>query len=217
MSAIKSYQIAERFISPQGEGVYTGTMMAFIRFAGCSVGKKICQHCDTDFENMLPWQGGGLFNDGALASWVSASHVLHVCLTGGEPLDQPELQTLVERFTNLGLIVHIETSGTIKYLDFLSQDRVWMTMSPKPGWLKENYTPTHEFKVIVNGLGNGPGWPTLADAIEIERTTLKPVFLQPRNLKTEVHRDNLMLVEDIVRQHPQLRLSIQTHKLLRVR
>ena len=38
---MKKYPIAEIFTSPQGEGLYTGTLMTFIRFAGCSVGKKM--------------------------------------------------------------------------------------------------------------------------------------------------------------------------------
>lgn len=36
----RTYPIAERFVSPQGEGVWTGTIMAFIRLAGCTVGRK---------------------------------------------------------------------------------------------------------------------------------------------------------------------------------
>lgn len=36
----KKYPIAEIFTSPQGEGVYTGTSMTFIRLAGCTVGRK---------------------------------------------------------------------------------------------------------------------------------------------------------------------------------
>lgn len=38
---MKKYPIAEIFNSPQGEGLYAGTMMTFIRTAGCSVGKKL--------------------------------------------------------------------------------------------------------------------------------------------------------------------------------
>lgn len=37
----KLLPIAEIFTSPQGEGLYTGTLMTFVRLAGCSVGKSI--------------------------------------------------------------------------------------------------------------------------------------------------------------------------------
>jgi organic radical activating enzyme len=39
----KKYGIAETFTSLQGEGLYTGTIMHFIRFSGCSVGKKLTE------------------------------------------------------------------------------------------------------------------------------------------------------------------------------
>ena len=39
MTEEKKYPISEIFTSPQGEGLYAGTLMTFIRLAGCSVGK----------------------------------------------------------------------------------------------------------------------------------------------------------------------------------
>jgi 7-carboxy-7-deazaguanine synthase len=35
----KTFPISEVFTSPQGEGLYAGQLMTFIRFAGCTVGK----------------------------------------------------------------------------------------------------------------------------------------------------------------------------------
>lgn len=217
-----SYQLAERFISQQGEGIYTGTLMGFLRFTGCSVGKKICQHCDTDFENMDPWKGGGPLTLTGIQDWVTENKLRHVCFTGGEPLDQPNLEPLTEALIDLETMIHVETSGTVKYPDWLSHDRIWITMSPKPGYLVENFTPTHEFKIIVSGLGVGnlpPGtkWPTIEDALFIAENYRKPVFLQPRNKKYEVDFEALRVVQDLVRTHPQLRMSIQLHKLLKVR
>src|SRR5678815_821218 len=112
------YQIAEKFKSLQGEGVYAGTPMAFIRFVGCSVGKKICQHCDTVFEQTLPWQGGGEFTPEELINW--AYPYKHICLTGGEPLDQDRLPLMQQEWGDPDGTgykydkrkFHIETSGT---------------------------------------------------------------------------------------------------------
>ena len=39
MTEEKKYPISEIFTSPQGEGLYAGTLMTFIRLAGCSVAK----------------------------------------------------------------------------------------------------------------------------------------------------------------------------------
>jgi len=216
-----SFQVAERFISEQGEGIYTGTLMGFIRFTGCSVSKKVCHHCDTDFDHMDPWKGGGPLRQSDLIEWAVKADLRHIALTGGEPFDQPNLQELVEGFTTADGMgpfqVHIETSGTIKLPDWTSADNVWVTMSPKPGWLRENITPAKEIKVIVGGLGNGPGWPTIDDALFFANECGKPTFLQPRNKKFDVDYENLRIVQDLIRQHPELRLSIQLHKILRVR
>jgi len=52
MVSAKRYPFAERFQAPQGEGHYTGTVFAFARLVGCSVGQKVCTHCDTEFNLM---------------------------------------------------------------------------------------------------------------------------------------------------------------------
>lgn len=201
-----TYHLAERFKSLQGEGNYVGTPMAFIRFVGCSVGKTICQHCDTAFEGEYEHLGGGEYTPEQLAEW--AKDVKHVCLTGGEPLDQD-----LEPFWRWHQKVHIETSGTVFYG---IPSHVYVCVSPKPGYREDMIERADEVKVIVPGLGNGKGWPNVAQAVTwADRGKL--VFLQPRNARWEVDFNNLRVCEELVRQHPNLRLSTQLHKILKVR
>lgn len=227
-----TYKIAEKFKSIQGEGVYAGTPMAFIRFVGCSVGKKICQHCDTDFDREMNWRGGGEFTPVQLLMWARPYD--HICLTGGEPFDQ-DLDEILGMGANLGLTLHIETSGTLLNNEALNQFRsnVWICVSPKPGFLEEMIERADEVKVIVPGLGSneslpfrtlntGTGstnerlyWPTIEDALRWAQNG-KVVFLQPRNAKFDVDQNNLRLCQDIITEHPQLRLSVQMHKILKV-
>jgi organic radical activating enzyme len=223
---MNEYAVSEIFTSLQGEGLYTGTPMTFIRFAGCSVGKKTCQYCDTDFEKAYPWKGGGMFTTQALASRVPGPHV---CLTGGEPMDQdlyPLLGALRSKY------IHIETSGTV-FPDWMhTQERIfsespghrtlaglriwlWITVSPKPGYLPAMLEEADELKVIVPGLGVGEGWMNLEEALRWANR--KPVFLQPRNSKHEIDQLNLQLTEELVLENPTLRLSMQSHKVLKVR
>lgn len=206
-----TYQVAEKFKSLQGEGVYTGTPMAFIRFVGCSVGKRICNHCDTDFEKTLSWRGGGSFTGVELLEWAAPYE--HVCLTGGEPLDQ-DLEPLLELAVQRNVMLHVETSGT-KSLASLAEGNVWVCVSPKPGYLEESVSAADELKIIVPGLGNGEGWMTLTDAL-FWAIRGKVVFLQPRNGKFDVDKTNLTYVLDILKDHPELRLSVQMHKILKV-
>jgi len=240
-----TYQIAERFKSLQGEGVYAGTPMAFIRFVGCSVGKKICQHCDTVFERSLPWQGGGEYTAEELLAW--ASPYQHICLTGGEPFDLD-----FSEFIDRGPMLHVESSGTkvptwftTEELACLSQEeKLWLCISPKPGFDERMISIADEVKVIVPGLGSDESlealrqnsqkapvdgkppahpladrdtfrWPDVHDALRWAAVG-QTVFLQPRNARTEIDKTNLMIVMDLLKDHPQLRLSTQLHKILKV-
>lgn len=231
--------ISEKFKSVQGEGVYAGAPMAFIRTVGCSVGKKICQHCDTDFEAMHSWRGGGEFSPYDLIQWARPFE--RVCLTGGEPLDQPDalLVGLVQWMKHHYMVLHVETSGTKPLPEWLIQlqniDRAWVCVSPKPGWHEETVLQANEIKVIVPGLGDinpkvdshwlvhpfaeSDGilkrWPTLDDAKRWANLG-KTVFLQPRNQRHDIDANNLRIVQDLVVQHPNLRLSVQLHKILKV-
>jgi 7-carboxy-7-deazaguanine synthase len=214
------FPLAERFKSIQGEGVYTGTPMAFLRFVGCSVGKSICTHCDTDFEEMYTDLGGGLYTAEELAEWSKPHR--HVCFTGGEPLDrnlEGLFYALMHNHTTE--VVHIETSGT-RYLpqwlvEGQVEDRtVWLTVSPKPGYHMEAIRQADELKIILGGLGDGSGWPTIEQALQWEMPG-KPVFIQPRNYKLDIDNDQLLTAESVVNAYPSLRLSMQMHKVLRVR
>jgi organic radical activating enzyme len=237
------YPVAERFKAPQGEGMYAGAQMAFIRLVGCSVGKGICHACDTDFDRTYPDLGGGLYTVEELNAWVTATSERRVCITGGEPLDR-DLRPLLR----LEASVHVETSGTVhpNWLDpvkdpvrLLGQHAVgyvmpdttpdgdhriawrwmelWITVSPKPGYREEMVANVaDEIKVILGGLGDGDGWPTVDDALRWAASG-KVVYVQPRNERNEVDRTNLAHALEVVAQHPQLRLSPQIHKFVRTR
>jgi len=215
------FPIAERFKSIQGEGLFCGTPMAFIRFVGCSVGKEVCEACDADFDRMMPELGGGLFAPEELRDWVGDYR--YVCLTGGEPLDR-DLRPLLDV---LDAASHVETSGTRQpewlasrrpaFAEASARKPSWITVSPKPGfdepWMLEQ---ADEIKVILGGLGPGPGWPTVDDAARWAEAG-KLVYLQPRNLAETVAAGEMAAVVKTVLEHPKLRLSPQLHKYLSVR
>jgi 7-carboxy-7-deazaguanine synthase len=217
LSTKNLYSISEKFKSLQGEGVYAGTSMAFIRFAGCSVGKTVCHFCDTDFEERHSFRGGGKFSAAELADWTYGHK--HVCLTGGEPLNQ-DLSALWNRLLDQEQMVHIETSGTLHIPKWAEHHRCWVTVSPKPGWTPEAVARADEIKIIVPGLGERfdyttNGWPGLKQALDWAKTE-RPVFLQPRNGKFDIDKVNLKYCIDAIADHPELRLSVQMHKILGV-
>lgn len=224
------FPVAERFKAVQGEGVFTGTMMAFVRLVGCSVGQSVCTACDTDFDKSYPALGGGLYTVDELLDW--AHPVQRICLTGGEPLDR-DIRPILLAAKARRMVVHIETSGT-KLPDWLilHPDReanvlwgdseitpveVWVACSPKPGWLPSVVLRASELKVILGGLGDGPGWPTVSEAVAWHRDYGKVVYVQPRNHRLDVNMDNIAEALRVVEQHPGLRLSCQLHKFIRTR
>lgn len=214
------YPIAERFKAVQGEGLYAGTPMAFIRTVGCSVGHTVCTACDTQFDKTYPELGGGLYTVEELVAWVG--DYAHVCLTGGEPLDR-DLRPLI--FALGHRLCHVETSGTTRP-EWLGDDdgdhwsdtpvQLWVCVSPKPGYRDDIIALADEVKVIAGGLGDGPGWPTIEDAVRWADSG-KLVYVQQRNEVKTIDRRALDEVLGIVDRYPQLRLSCQLHKFLGVR
>ena len=226
-----NYPIAERFKAPQGEGLYTGTEMAFIRTVGCSVGQKVCTACDTDFDRMREDLGGGLYTPEQLVEW--AAPCKHVCITGGEPLDR-DLRPLLLACDRAKMITHIETSGTVhptwlgasygggKHPVQLADGswemmHLWVCVSPKPGYLDMMVDHVaDEIKVILGGLGDHLDWPTVEVALRWADKG-KLVYVQPRNERLDIDRRNLDEALEVVARYPQLRLSVQLHKFLRTR
>jgi organic radical activating enzyme len=210
------YPLAERFKAPQGEGLYAGVPMAFVRLVGCSVGQDVCTSCDTQFDRMDEAKGGGLYTADAIVGW--AGDYRHVCVTGGEPLDR-DLRGLLAACKAAGKQVHVETSGT-KPAGFWLADRlpkdVWVTVSPKPSFLPSMIDLADEVKVILGGLGDGPGWPTLEDAVRWADAG-KLVYIQPRNHRDTVDQQAMNEAVAVTDRHPQLRLSTQLHKYIRTR
>lgn len=99
-------RISETFTSIQGEAAATGALTHFIRLTGCPLR---CTFCDTEYA----FTGGQLRCVSELVAGAQASGVQHVCVTGGEPLAQPNVHALMEALCDAHLAVSLETSGAI--------------------------------------------------------------------------------------------------------
>lgn len=97
-------RITETFFSLQGEADAVGFPTFFIRLTGCPLR---CQYCDTEYA----FFGGQWQAIDDLVAAAVASGARHACVTGGEPLAQPNAPTLLTRLCDAGLKVSIETSG----------------------------------------------------------------------------------------------------------
>jgi len=100
-------RLTEIFHSIQGEGATVGLPTTFVRFTGCSLR---CSWCDTTYS----FYGGEEWDVEKVMQRLAPIRTKRVCITGGEPMDQPEAcQALSERLLAEGYQVVLETSGSI--------------------------------------------------------------------------------------------------------
>ncbi len=99
-------RITEIFCSIQGESSTVGQPTVFVRLTGCPLR---CTYCDTAYA----FSGGRLHTVAAILAEVAAFGTRHVCVTGGEPLAQPECRQLLRELCEAGHAVQIETSGAL--------------------------------------------------------------------------------------------------------
>ena len=99
-------RITEIFYSLQGEANDSGYPTVFVRLTGCPLR---CTYCDTTYS----FEGGGRMSLGAIVDQTKAFGVKHVCVTGGEPLAQPNCIPLLKQLCDAGLKVSLETSGAL--------------------------------------------------------------------------------------------------------
>ena len=96
--------ITEIFTSVQGEGAAAGRPCTFVRLARCNLR---CHWCDTKYS----FTGGDERSLADVLADVAGRGVRLVCVTGGEPLLQPDVYPLMQRLLDAGKTVLIETGG----------------------------------------------------------------------------------------------------------
>jgi 7-carboxy-7-deazaguanine synthase len=99
-------RINEVFHSLQGEADAVGFPTVFVRLTGCPLR---CRYCDTEYA----FHAGDWTTLDALLERVQGFGTRHVCVTGGEPLAQPNCLPLLTRLCDAGYAVSLETSGAL--------------------------------------------------------------------------------------------------------
>ncbi|NKI16746.1 7-carboxy-7-deazaguanine synthase QueE [Spongiibacter sp. KMU-166] len=101
-----SLRITEIFYSLQGEARTVGLPTVFIRLTGCPLR---CTYCDTEYA----FHGGERRDLDDILRQVADYSPRYVCVTGGEPLAQPQCHDLLTALCDAGYQVSLETSGAI--------------------------------------------------------------------------------------------------------
>jgi 7-carboxy-7-deazaguanine synthase len=101
-----SLTVNEIFCSIQGESSYAGYSCVFIRLTGCNLR---CSYCDTTYA----YDEGEKYTVEAIVKKVKTYPCNLVEVTGGEPLIQEGVYSLLDRLLVNGYTVLIETNGSL--------------------------------------------------------------------------------------------------------
>lgn len=203
-------RISEIFHSLQGEARTVGLPTVFVRLTGCPLR---CVWCDTPYA----FSGGQLMDVDAIIAEVARHGARHVCVTGGEPLAQPECQPLLTALCDAGYAVSLETSGA---LDISTVDarvsRVVDLKAPDSGESHRNryenipLLTAHDQVKFVIGSRRDYDWARFkCDELSLPARVSDVLF-------SPVHGelDPRMLAEWILADRLRVRLQLQLHKYL---
>jgi 7-carboxy-7-deazaguanine synthase (Cx14CxxC type) len=207
-----SYAVKEMFLTLQGEGMQQGRRAVFLRFAGCNLwtgreedrASAVCRFCDTDFVG-TDGTGGGRYDADGLADAVRAlwgdPPSPFIVITGGEPLLQLDA-ALVAALKARGFEIAVETNGTQPAPAGID----WICVSPKADSdvvLRKG----NELKLV---------WPQREiDPADLLGWDFDHFLLQPMDgPEIAAARDAAIAY---VLDHPEWRLSTQTHKVVGIR
>jgi 7-carboxy-7-deazaguanine synthase len=128
-------RITEVFYSLQGETRTAGLPTVFVRLTGCPLR---CQYCDSAYA----FSGGTVRTLESILEQVASYRPRYVCVTGGEPLAQPNAIPLLKQLCDAGYEVSLETSGA---LDIAKVDpRVSRVLDLKTPGSKESHRNLYE-------------------------------------------------------------------------
>lgn len=125
-------RITEIFYSLQGESRTLGLPTVFVRLTGCPLR---CVYCDTEYA----FHGGERRQLDDILKEVASYKPRYVCVTGGEPLAQPECHTLLSALCDSGYQVSLETSGALSVAQVDSRvSKVMDLKTPASGEVHRN-------------------------------------------------------------------------------
>lgn len=197
-SSANKYKVNEIFYSLEGEGFFSGTAAVFVRLAGCTMG---CAWCDTKYAQKTNYA----LTAEQILKKISVYPCKTLVLTGGEPTEQ-NLTPLLKLLRKNKYQIHLETNGAnlidTKLFDFC-------TVSPKAYVSSEMLKKANAVKYITDTKT------TLQEIESLQKQTGKNTlfYLQPKNNSKE----NIKQCLNLIKQKPNMRLSVQLHKFLKIK
>lgn len=137
-------RMTEIFYSLQGEALTAGLPTVFVRLTGCPLR---CVYCDTTYS----FTGGERLSLEAIMADIAQYPCKRICLTGGEPLAQPNAIPLMQRLLDEGYEISLETAGALSVADVpAAVSKVMDIKTPSSGesdknlWSNLEYLTQHD-------------------------------------------------------------------------
>lgn len=204
-------RLTEIFYSIQGESSQAGRPCVFVRLSRCNLR---CTWCDTTYS----FTGGEKRSIDDIVAEVRSYDCKLVEITGGEPLLQSPVHTLMTRLCDEGFEVLIETSGSLDVGPIDPRVKIIMDLKP-PGSAEEAKNryenvallkPTDELKFVILDRTDYD-W-SVAKCRELGAFERCDVIFSPVHGVMNGHELANWILED----HLPVRLGLQIHKFLDV-
>jgi 7-carboxy-7-deazaguanine synthase len=207
-------KVIEIFKSIQGEGTQAGEITTFVRSAGCNMR---CAWCDTTYS----WDRAGLRDSkimdiDEIMEEIERLASRFVCLTGGEPLLQPDLQELITAIRMTGRNVSIFTNGSLPIRDYVGVSK-WVvdyklkSSGDKTPFCQENFSSMSskdDLKFVIDTDED------LDEAVKvIQGNKIKAKVLISPCLDGSM-RNAVKIAERIIKEKLNVRYSLQLHTVL---
>lgn len=231
----KRYRVKAIWKTLQGEGLFAGRPAVFVRLVGCNMwsgyeadrerdaartGAECPLWCDTEFtkEDSRSYSASDLVSE----MLETGGEIGFCVLTGGEPLLQIDAG-LIRALHEEGFMVAIETNGTVSLRESCWDESRqalnppdWIVCSPKLPEEQLRLEFFDELKLVVPDYlpENYATFAARARTHEAGGHTLPLLWLQPED--GPCYGDARRLAIETALEHPQWRVSVQTHKILNV-
>ena len=130
MAQLKIFEI---FYSLQGESSRVGLPTIFIRLSGWPMR---CHYCDTAYA----FQGGSMMDMDDIMETIKKYNTHYVTVTGGEPLAQKEVLSLLKVLADQNYDVSLETGGGISIKEVDPRIKIILDIkTPESGEEKKNH------------------------------------------------------------------------------
>lgn len=188
--------VNEIFYSLQGEGGRSGEASIFIRLTKCNLA---CSFCDTDFAE------GDEMELEEILTIIKAYSCKWIIWTGGEPTIQLKDKHLLF-FREHGYKHAIETNGTRRVPSLID----YITCSPKQDYesIKARIPRVDEIRMPIKV---GDPIPDITIFPKADNYFLSPIFDADK-----INIENVNYCVELIKEHPQWRLSLQIHKLIHI-